>query len=72
MIEPGDHGGAPMSNDCQARRSGQARVRRSISLEYLNQDKRKKPQRGMRHCRFAGHAGDQIKAAGQEGIVESA
>jgi hypothetical protein len=26
----------------------------------------------MRHCRFAGYAGDQIKAAGQEGIVESA
>jgi hypothetical protein len=26
----------------------------------------------MRHCRFAGYPGDQIKAAGQEGIVESA
>jgi hypothetical protein len=26
----------------------------------------------MRHCRFAGYPGDQIKAAGQEGIVECA
>jgi hypothetical protein len=27
---------------------------------------------GIRHCRFAGYPGDQIKAAGQEGIVKSA
>jgi hypothetical protein len=26
----------------------------------------------MRHCRFAGYHGDEIKAAGHEGTVESA
>jgi hypothetical protein len=41
-------------------------------LEYLHKDKRRRQQIGMRHCRFAGYLGDQINAAGQEGIVESA
>jgi hypothetical protein len=27
---------------------------------------------GIGHCRSAGYSGDQIKAAGQEGLVESA
>jgi hypothetical protein len=34
-IEPGDHSGAPMSNDCQACRSAQAHMRQLISSEYL-------------------------------------
>jgi hypothetical protein len=28
------------------------------------------PQMGRRYCLFAGYPGDQIKAAGQEGIVK--
>jgi hypothetical protein len=72
MIEPGDHCGAPMSNNCQTCGSAQARVRRLISLEYLHNDNRWRLQIGMRHCRSAGYPGDQIKAVGQEGIVESA
>jgi hypothetical protein len=41
----------------------------------MNMNVKMKPnmtlQMGMRHCRSAGYPGDQIKAAGQEGIVES-
>jgi hypothetical protein len=71
-MDPCNYCDAPMSSDCQACGSAQARARRSISLEYLDQDKRRRPQIGMRHCRSAGYPGDQIKAAGQEGIAESA
>jgi hypothetical protein len=47
-------------------------MRRSISLEHLHKDKRRKLQMGMKHCRFASYSFDQIKVAGQERILESA
>jgi hypothetical protein len=70
MMEPCDDRGAPMGNDCQPCGDAQAHVRLSISLEYLHKDKGRRPQTGRRWCPFAGYAGDQIKAAGQEGIVK--
>jgi hypothetical protein len=66
-MEPCDYCGALMSNDCQACGSPQARVRQSIPFQYLHNDNGWVPPTGMRHCRFAGYPGDQIKAAGQRG-----
>jgi hypothetical protein len=66
-----DYCGAPMSNDCQtlALRS----LCEAVNLIGVSaQGQRLGPQIGMRRCRFAGYPGDQIKAAGQEGIVEFA
>jgi hypothetical protein len=40
--------------------------------DHLPNDNGWRLQMGMRYCRFAGYPGDQIKAAGQEAIVESA
>jgi hypothetical protein len=72
MMDPWNYCGARISNDCQTCGSAQARVRRSLLFECLPSDKPKRQQMGMRDCRNAGYPGDQIKAAGQEGIVESA